>query len=252
LTIPPSNNRDWSPDMAALPRAEVNGDSVTVRNIRHCDYRSVDDYNVRHFDATYDLGGLRTVDIFLCGRGSGPIGHTMMSFGFDDGRYLCFSVEIRKEKGERYSAVRGLFKQYELMYVVADERDVVRLRTNYRGEDVYCYRLKADRDLIRAVLLDYLQCVNDIRGRPRWYNTVTRNCTTSIRRHFLPYVRESPWDWRILANGYLDELLYERGAVSREFAFDELRARCRVNDRALQAGDDADFSHQIRLGLSVP
>ena len=252
LTISPSNDRDWSPDMAVLSHASVNGNSVTVHNVRHCDYRSTTDYDVRHEDVVYDLRTLRSVDLFLSVAGSGPIGHTMMSFGFDDGRYLCFSIEIRREKGERYSAVRGLFKQYELMYVVADECDVVRLRTNYRQETVYCYRLKADADLIRAALLDYLQSVNDMREHPRWYNSLTRNCTTSIRRHFLPYIRESPWDWRILANGYLDELLYERGVVSRDVSFDGLRARSRVNDRAMQAGKAPDFSDRIRQGLPVP
>jgi hypothetical protein len=252
LHIPPSNDRDWLPDVAVLPDAVVDGDRVTVHNIRHCDYRSETDFDVRHYDATYDLTQLQSVDLFICRWGSPFIAHTMMSFGFADGRYLCFSIETRKEQGEGYDPVRGAFRQYELTYVVADERDVVRVRTNFRGEDLYCYRLQASASLRRSVLLDYLRCINNLRARPEWYNALTSNCTTNIRGHTRPYASGDRCDWRLLVNGYLEQMLYDRGAVSRRLDFAALRAASRITDRARQAGDAADFSQQIRRGLPEP
>jgi hypothetical protein len=192
------------------------------------------------------------VDLFLCYWGDRLIAHTMLSFGFTDGRHLCISIETRKEKTENYSALRGFFKQYELIYVVGDERDLVRLRTNYRHEDVYLYRLKASPALVRAVLLDYLKCINQLRERPEWYNALTSNCTTNIRGHTKPYAPHARWDWRLLANGYIDEMIYDRGVVDRHLSFPELRERSRINERARKAGDAADFSRQIREGLPVP
>ncbi len=250
--IPPSNERDWLPDVAVLPYATMDGNRITVHNIRNCDYRSGTDFDVRHYDATYDLGQLRRVDLFLSYWGSPSIAHTMMSFGFEDGRYLCFSIETRKEKSEEYSAIKGFFKQYELTYVVADERDVIRVRTNYRNEDVYCYRLKTSADIMRSVLLDYLKCVNNLRARPEWYNALTSNCTTNIRGHTKPYAPNARWDWRLLINGYLPQMIYERGAMTRRLSFDEWRERSRVTDRAKRAGGDVDFSSQIRQGLPEP
>ena len=251
-TIRPSNDRDWMPDVAVLPYATIDGNRIAVHNIRNCDYRSENDYAVRYYDATFDLAQLQSVDLFLCYWGARPIAHTMLSFGFSDGRHLCISIETRKEKNEQYSALRGFFKQYELTYVVADEHDLVRLRTNYRREDVYLYRLNAQPPLARAVLLDYLKCINQFRERPEWYNALTSNCTTNIRGHTKPYAQRSRWDWRLLANGYLDEMMYERGVVDRRLNFAELRERSRINERALKAGDAADFSQQIREGLPTP
>ena len=212
LTIPPSNDRDWQPDVAVLPWAEIDGDRVTIHNIRNCNYRTETEYDVRHYDRTYHLSRLSTADLFMVYWGSPMIAHTMLSFGFGEGGYVCISIEIRKEKGETYSALKGLFKQYELTYVVADELDVVRLRTNYRGENVYLYRLKARPELIREVFLDYLARINSLKREAEWYNALTCNCTTNIRGHTRPYVGDSKWDWRILLNGYIDRLAYDRGA----------------------------------------
>ena len=147
--MPPSNNRDWQPDLATLAWAEIVGDKVTIHNIRNCDYRTETDFTVHHYDKTFDLSKLKGVDFFLVYWGSPKIAHTMMSFDFEGQGNVCFSIETRKEKGEDYSTVKGFFRQYELIYVVADERDLVRLRTNYRekgkGEDVYLYRLNSNR-----------------------------------------------------------------------------------------------------------
>jgi hypothetical protein len=248
LAIPPSNDRDWQPDLAVLPYAEIEGNKVTVHNIRNCDYRSETDFDVRRYDRTYDLDKLRTADFYVVYWGSPMIAHTMFSFGFDGDDYLCISIETRKEKGETYSAVKGFFKQYELIYVIADERDLVRLRTNYRGEDVYLYRLRAKPDVVRNVFLSYLKHANSLKQQAEWYNALTSNCTTNIRGHARAYAA-TPWDWRILLNGRIDEMAYENGRLDRSLPFAELKARCHVNERGKAADKDPTFSKRIREGL---
>ncbi len=247
--IPPSNDRDWQPDLAVLPYADIQGDQVTVHDIRNCDYRSESDFTVRHYDKSFDLAQLRSVDLYLVYWGSPLIAHTMLSFGFADGSQLCFSIETRKEKGEAYSAIKGFFRQYELTYVVGDERDLVRLRTNFRGEQVYLYHLQTDLPTARLVLLDYLKEVNRLKNQPEWYNALTSNCTTNIRGHTYPYARKSRWNWRLLANGYVDELAYSVGTLDQSLPFEELKARSLINDRAKAANGAPDFSARIRAGL---
>lgn len=248
--IPPANDRNWQPDVAVLPWAEIQGDLITVHNIRNVDYRSETDYTVRYDERSFNLRGLQTLDLYLVYWGSPSIAHTMLSFGFEDGSYLCFSIETRKEVGEEYSAVKGFFKQFELTYVVADERDVVRLRSNYRsGEEVYLYRLKMPTDFARQVLLDYLREVNSLKERPEWYRALLTNCTTSILRHTTPFNPDARFDWRLIANGYLDEMLYERGKLDQTLPFVELKKKSLINPRAQAADQASDFSRRIRVGL---
>jgi hypothetical protein len=249
LFTPPSNDRKWQPDVAVLPFAEINGDNVTIHNIRNCDYRTETDYSVQHYDKTFDLSKLRSVDFYLVYWGSPMIAHTMLSFGFEGGDYVCFSIETRKEKGEAYSAIKGFFRQYELTYVVGDERDLVRLRTNFRGEQVYLYRLNTDLKVARLVFLDYLKEVNRLKARPEWYNALTSNCTTNIRGHTRPFTKNTRFDWRILLNGRVDEMAYERKALDQSLPFGELKARSLINDRAKAADKDSAFSARIREGL---
>ncbi|HSU57504.1 MAG TPA: DUF4105 domain-containing protein [Candidatus Dormibacteraeota bacterium] len=249
LTLRPSNNRDWQPDVATLAYAETNGTQVTVHNIRNCDYRSETEFNVRVYDKVFDLERLSSADLYMVYWGSPNICHTMVSFGFDGGGYLCFSIETRKANGQGYSAIKGLFRQFELAYVVADERDLVRLRTNYRkGEEVYLFRLKASREQVRSLFLDYLRRLNALHEAPEWYSAVTHNCTTSIRNQRAASDR-APRDWRMLFNGHGDELLYERGAISTNLPLAELKERCHINERAKAAGDAPDFSELIRKGV---
>ena len=170
LAVPASNERDWQPDVATLPFAEIRGDRVLVHNVRNAEYRTETDYTVRLEDRELDLAQLRSLDLFLIHWGSPLIAHTIMSWGFEGDRYLAISIETRKARGEEYSALRGFFRQYELIYVVADERDVVRLRTNYRGEDVYVYRLDAPPADAGRLLLRYLEAINRLHAHPQWYN----------------------------------------------------------------------------------
>jgi uncharacterized protein DUF4105 len=249
LALQPSNDRDWQPDVAVLSYADIDGNRVMLHNIRNCEYRSEEDYDVKRYDKAFDLDKLRTADLFMVYWGSPHMAHTMVSFGFDDGSYVCFSIETRKEKGEGYSAVKGLFHQFELYYVVADERDVVRLRTNYReGEDVYLFRLNASAAQVREFFLDYVRSLNRLAQQPQWYNAAAHNCTTGIRLQRSVSAR-APWDWRMLVNGHGDTLLYERGLIATNLPLAEVRQRALVNARARSAAPEADFSQVIRQGV---
>jgi len=249
FALQPSNDRDWQPDVAVLSYADIDGNKVTVHNIRHCDYRTETDFDVRHYDKTFDLDRIRTADLFMVHWGSPHMAHTMVSFGFEGGDYLCFSIETRKEKGESYSAVTGLFRQFELVYVAADERDVVRMRTNYRrGEEVYLFRLNGSPEQVRVFFLNYLRRMNTLRQRPEWYSALAHNCATSIRMQRAASDR-APWDWRMLANGHGDELLYERGMIPTNLPLAELKQRSHVNTRARATDKEADFSRLIRQGV---
>jgi hypothetical protein len=249
FAIPPSNSRDWQPDVATLPWAEVRGDQLVFHNVRNADYRTETDYTVRLEDRDLDLSKLRALDLFLIYWGSPLIAHTIMSWEFGDGQHLAISIETRKKRGQSYSAVRGFFRQYELIYVVADERDVIRLRTNYRGEDVYLYRLDVPPDKARALLLNYVRAINRLRDQPEWYNALTENCTTAIKRIAGPDQTRSWWSWKLFLNGRLDELAYDIGAIDHSLPFSELKAKSYINPRAKAADVDPQFSARIREGL---
>jgi hypothetical protein len=249
-SLEPSNDRDWQPDVAVLPHADPDGDRITIHDIRNCVYRSETDFDVRRYDKTFDLSKLDTVDLYLVYWGSPSIAHTMVSFGFQGEGHVCVSIETRKEKGEGYSALRGFFRQYELTYVVADERDLVKLRTDFRHEDVYLYRLKCTPGVARGLFLEYMNKVDALYEKPEWYNAATSNCTTNIRTHTKLYAEDSPWDWRFLVNGHLDQLLYERGKIDTSLPFEETRRRAYVNPLAQAANGADDFSERIRRGLN--
>jgi hypothetical protein len=252
-TFEPSNDRDWQPDVARLPSVDVNGDLLAFHHIRNFDYRSETDFTPRYEERVYDLARLRGLDLFMSYWGSPAIAHTIMSWQFEDAPPLAISIETRKRKGQAYSAIDGFFRQYEIIYVVADERDLVRLRTNYRGEQVYLYRLATPVPNARALLLDYVGTINSLARQPRFYNALTDNCTTSIRRHVKHVVpRAHPFDWRLLANGYGDRMLYERGQIDANLPFELLRAKSLINAAAKAAERDPDFSSRIREGLPDP
>jgi len=247
--LEPSNEREWQRDVARLPSAEIDGDRLTIRNLRNFEYRSETDYTERWEERSYDLSQLVGADLYLCSWGSPYIAHTIMSWEFAGGEPLAVSIETRKETHEAYSAVRGFFRQFELYYVVADERDVVRLRTNHRGDQCRLYHLTNPPEQARAVLLDYLGEINRLAEAPEWYNAATHNCTTTIRHHAQNVGAGNPFDWRILVNGSIDEMGYERGTLDQGLPFAELREQSYINPRAQAAGDAPDFSARIRDGL---
>jgi hypothetical protein len=249
LSLAPSNTRDWQPDVARLPSARIDGSRVTVRNVRNFAHPSPDAVVERWEQRTYDLDRVVGFDMFLSTWGAPGIAHTISSWEFSDGQHLAISIETRKVKGQEYSALLGFFRQYALYYVVADERDVIGVRAGPRGEDVRLYRVRGSPAIARAMLLDYLREVNRLDRRPEWYNALTHNCTTTIRHHAQEIGAGNPFDWRILANGRLDELGYERGQINTSLPFAELRRRSDITARAKAAGDRDDFLALIREGL---
>ena len=251
-SLAPRNDREWLPDVARPPTAELRGDLLIIQNVRNFDYRSPDDYTERWETRTFDLTRLDGLDLFMSYWGSPSIAHTIMSWSFADGQHLAISIETRKERGEEYSAVAGFFKQYELYYVVADERDLVRLRTNYRHEDVYLYELRTPIERARRILLDYVRAMNELAVAPQFYDAATANCTTTIRTHVRHIGVAMPWDWRILANGYIDQLLYETGTIDTSRPFAVVKEASFIDGRAQTADQDPEFSRRIREGLVRP
>lgn len=247
LNIQPRQFRDWKPEVALLPYAEIDGDIVTIHNVRKFDYRTATDFTPSYEVRRFDLNKLRGIDMFVTYWGSPYMAHPIMSFDFGSDGRVCFSIETRPEKGEGYSALGGLYRQFELTYVVAEERDVIRLRTNYRkGEDVYLYRLKAK--FLKESFMEYVRTVNELHATPRWYNAITNNCTTAIR-HQRAANERAPWDWRMLVNGLGDQLLYERKGIDTSLPFAELKRLSHINEKAKAADKDPDFSAKIRVGI---
>jgi hypothetical protein len=252
--IPASNDRDWQPEVAVAPWATIDGDRVTIHGVRNFDYRTETDFVPRWEDRTYDLRTLDSVDLVAVYWGSPAIAHIMLSFGFAGRDHLAVSIETRKERGESYSTLAGFFRQYELVYIVADERDVIGVRTTYREprEDVYVYRVRGPLANARRVFLDYLKSMNELRARPQHYNTLTTNCTTGVLLHSRVNPESPPFSWKILLSGYVPEYLYGLGRLDRSRPFAELQRISRVNERASAADRDPAFSQRIREGLPLP
>jgi hypothetical protein len=246
FTLRPSDDRSWQPDVARTAWAEVSGDEVMLHNVRNCEYRTATDFTPRWETRTVRLSQITGVDLGINYWDSQAMSHPLVSFQFADAPAVCFSIETRREVGEDYSAVGGFYRQYELIYIVADERDVLRVRTNYKGEDVHLYRLTFSPDEARGRFLEYLAALNALHEHPRWYNAATANCTTSIRSHSARSKR-LPWDWRILISGYTDEMLYENGWLQTGGrSFPDLKKRALINEAARAANRDPDFSSRIR------
>jgi hypothetical protein len=248
----PSNVRSWEADQAVLPYCQFRGNQVIAHNVRNCTYLDEDTFVVAYEDRTYDLNQLQAVDFFMIPFENMPrLAHTMLSFEFARPHgppdYLAVSIETRKEQGETYAAWKGSARQYELMYVLADERDVVQLRANHRGEDVYRYRTTAAPAQARMLLIDVLARTNELASRPEFYDTLSNNCTTNVVRHIN---RIQPnrvaYDYRVLLPGYSDQLAYDEGLIQRHGSFDETKARAYINGKALAAAGRHDFSQAIR------
>ncbi|MCU6497333.1 DUF4105 domain-containing protein [Rugamonas sp. A1-17] len=246
-TIKPSHDRVWADDVARMVTGHVQGSVVTLDQVRNFEWRSDADYTQRWEQRQYDLNQLRSVDVALSYWMGPAIAHTLVSFGFADGHYLTFSIEIRKERGESFDAIAGFFKRFETVLIAADERDILRVRTNVRDEDMYLYRLKMPPEVMRSLFLSYLEEGALLKREPRFYNTLTANCTTIIFEMARRIDPGLPLDWRLLASGYLDRYLYDIGALAGQGGFDSLRQQARITAKARAAGNAADFSDRIRL-----
>jgi hypothetical protein len=251
-SIAPSNNRIWASDTSRLLTGNVEGSQVTLNNVRNFSWRTDDDYDARWETRHYDLDHLASADAVLSYWGNAAIAHAMISFGFDDGSHVVFSVEIRKKRGQQYSAIGGFFKQFETILTAADERDIIRVRTNVRGEDDYLYPLRMDKTAMRALFLSYIDAANRLAVTPAFYNTITSNCTTIVYRMTRQIDPGLPWDIRLLLTGYLPEYLYKVGALDRSVPIDVLRQRGHITERARNSKPGDDFSRVIRVGIVEP
>jgi hypothetical protein len=255
LTIQPMGDRAWQPDVARRAWADIQGDEVTLHEVRNCEYRTEIDYTPQWETRVVHLSKLTGVDLAITYWGSPWIAHPIASFQFSDSLPVAISIETRKAAGQSYSVIAGLYRQYELIYITADERDVIRLRTNYReGEDVFLYRTTITPEHGRALFRAYLDRLNRLHERSEFYNQITDNCTTNVRLANITaqHGKVPPWNWRMLLNGKGDELLYQRGVIDGSLPFGTLKEQSLINKKARAAGASADFSQLIREGLPAP
>jgi hypothetical protein len=247
IAIRPSLDRDWNKDQEVLARAEFDGSKVKITNVRNINYRSTTDYDVKYYDKTYDIDKLNSVWYMVepfTGHGAGAA-HTLMSFGFENGDYVSISVEIRKEKGESFGAIKGLLRQYELVYVIADESDVIKLRSNYRKDDVYLYPVMTSKENMQKLFVSMLNRANKLATEPEFYNTLTSTCTTNIVSHVNEIVPgRIPFSFKVLMPAYSDELAYRIGLIDNSIPFEELRSKYHINERAMKS--IGNFSEDIR------
>jgi hypothetical protein len=249
LTLSPDNHRDWRPEVARLPGASIDGARVSITNVRNFNYRTENSFTENWETRSFNLDELVGADLFLNFWGPEHIAHTIVSWRFANGTHIAVSIETRKESLEEYSAIKGFFRQFEVYYVVADERDLIKLRTDHRGEQVYLYKLGFPLAEARAMLLDYLGEINRLKEKPRWYNALTHNCTTAIRYHSKHIGAAGSLDWRLFLNGHLAELGYERGVLDQSLPLNELRQASYISEKARIVPADANFSISIRQGL---
>ena len=249
LSINPSHDREWRPEVAVMPRAFVDGDRVRLTGVRNFDYRTRNDFTVRYEEREVSLSHLIALDFYVSYFTEGPVGHTFVSFIFDNAPPLAISIETRPEVGEGFAPIASLFKQFELIYVVGDERDVVGVRTNHRREPVYLYRLNASADDARRLLLVYLTRINELADQPEFYHLLTNSCTINIVRYANAAGRRGRFDIRHLLNGLIDSYLYHSGRIDTTLPFDELRRRSLINEAAQAADGAANFSQRIRASL---
>jgi hypothetical protein len=250
-SLRPSNDRNWRSDDLATAYAEIAADQITIHNVRNCDYRSETDYTCVWETRSYDLSKLRGVDVFITWWGSPWIAHPIASYDFGAQGHVAISIETRHAVGQEYSAVRGFFRQYILTYTLSDERDVIRLRTNYRkDEEVYLFHTSVDPQMARRIFIDFLQRTNSLHRHPEWYNALTNNCTTNIALSAAEAQhRRVRFDWRVLLNGKMDEMMFEHGSLSTGgLSFSALKEQAHVNAAAKAAGDSSEFSKLIRQG----
>ena len=247
-SISASNDKNWAVDVIHGITGIIDGDRLSALDVRNFSWRAETDYTERWENRTYDLSKLRSLDLFLVYWMGPSIAHTIMSFGFEDGRYLDFSIELRRTQHDQYSAIAGFFKTHELVYIGADERDLMTLR-KVRNEQIQLYRLRTPPERARALLVQYIKQANDLAAHPKFYNTLTTNCTTTIFGMMRAVTSSIPFDWRVLLTGHLPSYLYEHGAVDTHIPLEELRQRADVTSRVEAGLSEVEFSSRLRDGL---
>jgi Domain of unknown function (DUF4105) len=251
-TILPSHDRNWRSDVAVMPRATIDGDRVKITGFRNFEYRSLEDYTVKHEEREFDLSHLTSLDFYVSYWAVGPVGHTFVSFNFDNAEPLSISIETRPEEGEGFSPIASLFKQFELIYVVGDERDIVGVRTNHRNEDVFLYRIRIQAATAREFLKIYLERINELADHPEFYHLLSNSCTINIVRYANRLGRMGRLDINHVLNGFIDQYLYSAGMIETNLPFEELRRLSHINEAAREADGLPDFARRIRQAIRIP
>ncbi len=245
-SLSPSNDKNWAPEFANIPSGQIEGDILTLHNVRNFDLQTRTEFSELWETRTYNLDKITSVDLFLSYWGSPHMAHTILSWGFANGDHLAVSIETRKDKTQKFSSIKGFFKQFNLSYIAADERDLIRLRTNVRKEEVYIYRLKGlDKNRMRALLNSYVSHMNQLVEQPQFYHALRMNCTSTIQLHNEAKPDQLPFDWRLVVNGHVDEMLYDYGAIRNDIPFSQVREQSRI-DLEMQKFDATDFSARLR------
>ena len=249
ISIRPTHDRPWRPEVKVMPRAIIDGDRVRINGVRDFDYRSLSDFTVRYQEREVSISHLTSIDFFVSYFLIGPVAHTFLSFNFDNAPPVSISIETRPEVGRGFEPIASLFKQFELIYVVGDERDLVRVRTNFRREEVYLYHIRTTPDRARKLFRIYLDRMNELADRPEFYNLLTNSCTINIVRYLRMAGKMWRFDFRYILNGFVDSYLYSLGLLDAALPFAALRSRSRINDAAQGADNAPDFSQRIRAAV---
>ncbi len=251
ISIAPSPDRNWRPEVAVMPRAFIDGDHVRITGVRNFDYRSRSDFTVHYEERDVDLTHLIGLDFFVSYFFEGPVAHTFVSFIFDNAAPVSISIETRPEVGRGFEPVASMFKQFELIYVVGEERDLVGVRANQRHEPVYLYQLNTSPADARRLFLVYLARINELAERPEFYNLLTNSCTINIIRYANAAGRQGRLDFRHIFNGLIDSYLYYSGRLDTTLPFDALRRRSLINSdvEAADSSPEPEFSQRIRASL---
>jgi hypothetical protein len=252
ISVRPSNDRPWRPEVAVVPRAVIDGDHVHLTGVRNFNYRTRDDFDIRYEDRDVSISDLTSVDFYISYWTPGPVAHTFLSFCFAHAPPVCISIEVRPEIGESFNPVGSMFKMFELIYIVGDERDIVRLRTNYRSEDVFLYHILAPPDASQRLFRIYLDRINQLADHPEFYHLLSNNCTLNIFRYANAAGRTGGFPIGHLINGWVDRYLYRSGTIDTSLPFDESRRRAHINAAAQAADQSPDFSDLIRRSTGLP
>jgi len=247
----PKHNKNWSLEQSRLPSVKFSEDKILIENIRNCVYRSEVDFDLYYYNESYDVRTIKSVDLVLQPFKKLPLmAHLFLSFGFEDGRYLSVSVEARRQKKDKFSPFKALFKNFELIYVIADEKDIMKFKPLYRNERSYVYPLKISDDKIKNIFLDILERVNKTKENPEFYNTLTNSCVTNIFKHMKNAGEiKVPRSWKFLFPSTLDRLLYDIDLIKTNLSFDKLRENNLINKKADKYKEAEDYSQKIRENI---